>query len=49
MDKGDGKKKKKKLIKNKIANVLHFYRNCKDPDEQIEEMVDSIWEVTRGR
>ncbi|HDY86637.1 MAG TPA: hypothetical protein ENH82_00805 [bacterium] len=34
-----------KLIKNKIANVLHFYRNCKDSDAEIENSVNLLFEL----
>lgn len=32
---------KEKLIKNKIANALHYYRNTKEPD--IKKMVDNLY------
>ena len=38
--------KAEKLVKNKIANVLHFYRCCKNPDDEIERMVDSLFELS---
>ena len=31
-----------KLIKNKVANILHFYRHCKNGEEQIESSVESV-------
>lgn len=34
-------KKKEKLIKNKIANALHYYRSAKEPN--LSEMVDSLY------
>jgi len=37
--------KEKRLIKNKIANVLHYYRNCKDYESEIEKQVQLIFEL----
>ena len=44
MNKSMPKKKQEKLIKNKIANALHYYRNTKeDPEKVIEETVNNLY------
>ena len=42
--KGLPEKKEEKLIKNKIANALHYYKNTKeDTDKAIEETVNNLY------